>query len=304
MARATHFTAGRLWLARGGAGLLGSRRQQPGGTMTYAAAATRPAFNIGRVIGRAFEILGRNFWKLVGLCLLALVISVLVSMAGAVAVAAGGKDTPPALSVVFGVLNLVVGVMQFAFIWGAVTYAGVAQVEGRPAPFSECFSNGLRTMLPITGLFVLSMLGLFASYVVFVIPAIIVSLMWSVTAQALAVERISIFEAFSRSVALTRDNRMAIFGLNILASVGMMVFVGVAFAIFGGLIAGFGQTLDRPRTTAEDVGSVIWVIALSALNYLSTFTIGILANACLQTSVYAELRYIKEGGMSAATVFD
>lgn len=272
--------------------------------MTYPIATAPPVFSIGRVIGRGFQIAGSNFWKLTGLCLIALLISFLLTMAATLVVAIGGNDTSGAASGLFAIANLTISVMQFAFIWGAVTYAGVSEIEGRPAPFGECFSHGMRTLLPITGLFVLSSLGLLASYIIFVIPSIILSILWSVTAQALAVEKIGVFQAFSRSLFLTRGNRWPIFGLNLLIGLGNVAFIAIVLTGVGIIISAYGASLKTPSTPEAEVGPVIALILGGGLLYLATVAAMILVNACLQTSLYAELRQIKEGGFNAAAVFD
>ena len=269
--------------------------------MTYQSAATRPVFNIGRVIGRGFNILTARFWPLMGVSLVAFVANLLLSLLRLVLVRSVTGASGAPLNIALTVLGLVLTVAQFAFIWGAVTWAAFTQTDGRPAGFGECLSHGLKTLLPISGLFAISTIALYFLYFLLIIPGVIVSLIWAVTAQAVAVEGVGVFEAFSRSAALTRNNRMPIFALNLLVGVLNLVVFGVVFMIFAGIMAAVGGQTGRGGEA--NMGVILTLAVVGLIAYLVGSTLVILANACVQASLYIELRQIKDGGSNTAEVF-
>ncbi len=62
----------------------------------------------------------------------------------------------------------------------------------------------------------------------FIIPGIILALMWCVSIPSMVIEELGVFDSMSRSSELTRDNRMRILGIGLLI---FLAFAGLAIIV-------------------------------------------------------------------------
>ena len=115
----------------------------------------------------------------------------------------------------------------------------------------------------------------FIGLIFFIIPGVILALMWSVSMPSLVVEEKGVFDSMSRSSELTKDNRMRILGLVILILVAYFVII-----VLGALL-----------TAAVPVLGIIALIVLGVLIYPY---ISIIAAV-----LYYRLRELKEGAVVA-----
>lgn len=265
--------------------------------MVFPVTKTRERFDISRVFDTARGMLASNFWKLfvilVGVSLLinALTTGLRLSLTGQLS---GGVG---AAAVLLSVIAIPLAVFQTVFNITVPIYAYLAHARGERPDIRQCLREGLGLLLPATGLGVLMVLALFVSYIFFVIPAVILSLIWAVAFPVLIAERKGVMHAFSRSADLTRDNRLLIFAINLIVGVINLVIWGVVFALFGTL-GGF----DALKPGA----------AVSSTAFLLLFTVGsvllstvvVIANSAIAPAVYVELTRIRTGGVSVASVFD
>ena len=119
-------------------------------------------------------------------------------------------------------------------LMGAITHGAIVHFNGGRASFGECFSSGLRLGFPLLGLAIVSGFGYFLWFLLLLIPAILAALRWAVLVPVLVVERKGIlFDVFTRSGDLTRDNRWRIFLLGLIyIAISLLVSIGVAFVGF------------------------------------------------------------------------
>jgi hypothetical protein len=122
----------------------------------------------------------------------------------------------------------------------------------------------------------------FIGLIFFIIPGVILALMWSVSMPSLVIEDKGVFESMSRSSQLTKDNRMRILGV---------VLVVLALYILIAIIAG------------------LLVVAVPVLGVIALIVIGVLAYpyiAIISAVLYYRLVALKEGVVIAVeeTVVD
>jgi hypothetical protein len=134
-----------------------------------------------------------------------------------------------------------------------------------------------------------------------IVPGLILMVIWSVAVPAKVVEKIGVFDAFTRSRDLTRGRRWPIFGLFVLYAIAAWDPERPVLAAF----APFALAKGRPNGR-DDGGfaSSISVIQLVADPLIATITT-LVSTAGLAT-LYSELRGSREGvGPEAlASVFD
>ncbi|MBK8294744.1 MAG: hypothetical protein IPK93_08235 [Solirubrobacterales bacterium] len=114
--------------------------------------------------------------------------------------------------------------------------------------------------------------------VLFIVPGVILALMWAVAMPSLVVEDKGVFDSMSRSSDLTRDNRMRIIGVGLVIIAAYLVI-----AIIGALLVALTP--------------IIGVIALIILGVLLYPYIAIIGAV-----LYYRLVELKEGGVVAAGV--
>ncbi len=256
-----------------------------------AALTTPPRFDVGRVLSRMFGAIGRN--ALVFGLLAGVLMGLPQFMIGAAQkLVLGGKITTGLESATLLISGGGGGLLLLIFypvLQGALMHGVVADLNGRRPGFGECITTGLRFFFPVIGITVLLVIALMFGLVLFIIPGVLMFLAWSVALPAEVIERTGVFGAFSRSRALTRNHRGAIFGLYVLLTIFSWLLSVALIAV------SFGST--------GTLGKVSWAgIILSAL----VQAIQTLLGAAGSASIYYELRSIKEGvgPEQLAAVFD
>jgi hypothetical protein len=266
--------------------------------MVFPATQTRGRFEIGRVFDTARGMLTANFWQLflilVGVSLLisALTTGLRLALTGQL----NGVEIG-AVATLLVVITIPLAVFQNVFNVTVPIYAYLAHARGERPSIRRCLSESLPLLLPATGLGLLMVLGLFVAYVLFVIPAVILSLIWAVAFPVLIAERKGVMHAFNRSADLTRDNRVLIFAINLIVGVINLVVFGLVIALFG--VLGGGAFLRPGAMTSSTAFLVIFTVGGILLS-----TAVVLANCAIAPAVYVELTRIRTGGVSVASVFD
>ena len=289
--------------------------------------------DLGRVIGRTFGAIGANFLTFFLLAmLLAALPSALIRMSFVYLTSfLLGSDNPLAYGtfalLIVSAANLVAAIPAFVLI-GALTQGAIVHYNGGRASFGECLSTGLSRLLVLTGLGIVTFLGLILWFLPVLIPGLFLGVIagtalaqagnylsgsiigavvalaalipvamaiirWSVAAPALVAERTGIMAAFRRSGDLTRNNRWAIF---LLALIWAVISFGIQWTVN---FVGASALLNSADTSAAAGWLVFgFAILISSLNTM------ILATG--QAAIYYELRVMKEGATSdeLAKIFD
>ncbi len=255
--------------------------------MNYELPALDERFDIGRVVSRAFAVLGRKAALFIGLTLLIsglpnLLLSALVASQMA---NADPNNLNPAQMGSFW-LTLIVGFITYYIASAALTHASVLEVNGQKPGFAAALKTGVRHLLPLLGMGVLAGIGLMVGFLLLLIPGIILGIMWSVAVPAMVAENLGIMASLSRSRDLTRGSRWRLFAL---LAVGVLLLSVPTFvlAFATGLFADAAAGITPGITPA----SIVQMLAGSVVNALFI---------ALIASAYIELRAIRDGTSSEA----
>jgi hypothetical protein len=182
--------------------------------------------------------------------------------------------------IVGGLVGLLVYFIFTNLLQAAITQGTIVSLNGGRASFGECLATGLRNALPLTVIGILAALGILGGFVLFIVPGVIFSLMWTVIMPVRVAENTGITATLGRSAELTRGHRGAIFLLDIMIGILAIVLDFVIRPLSGLSLL----------TTAADTIPVTFIV-LTAVVRIVTYMIG----ATLVASIYYELRVIKEG---------
>lgn len=257
-------------------------------------------FDMGRVITGTFGVIGRNFAPF---ALLALLLgglpNLLVGLLQARFVDEAAPFQPSGLGVLL--LSLLIMLSTAFVLQAAVVHATVTDLNGRRVVLGDSLKVGVRNCLPLIGLAILSALGVALGTMLLIIPGLILAVLWSVAVPAKVVEKIGVFQAFSRSRDLTRGRRWPIFGLFVLYAIAAWILSALVLAAFAPFALAKG--LPTPETM-QSFASSLSVVQLIADPLIATVTT-LVSTAGLAT-LYSELRGTREGvGPEAlASVFD
>jgi len=239
-------------------------------------------FEIGGVVSRTFGTIGANAPLFVGLALILTgPPAVAMQLWQAMNFAFGSQPDPAAVFTLayFGPISVgwLVATVSGAVLQAALTRATVTHLSGEKPNFMRCLMVGLTMILPMIGIGVLMMLGVFFAMLFLIVPGIILWLCWSVVVPVYVQEKVGFFEAFGRSLELTRGWRWRIF-LTMLLLVILAWLFSVATTM---LTAAVHAAIGSIFVTALIGGG------LAALSSMVMVT--------AQASIYIELRNVKEG---------
>jgi hypothetical protein len=237
-------------------------------------------FEMGRVFGRTFEVIGRNLALYAALSavlvgLPTLVLQLLIPQTRNQTVMLESLQTG-ALSIAhwLGIVAVtgIVGTLLRYFLQATLVRATIEDLSNRRPNFADCLSTGLAMVLPVIGIAIVSGIAIFLACFLLIIPGIVLAIAWSVAIPAKVAEGIGVLDSLARSRMLTKGHRWKIFWLLLLTAMLMGIIQGSFVAAF----AGFG-------TPAGAFASAV-VAAITAT-----------VMATLVATIYVELRTLKEG---------
>jgi hypothetical protein len=244
-------------------------------------------FDLGRVIQRTFTSISQNWAVYFGAAVALIGVPSLIMGWGQGELSA----TPAAWRAgsVFG--GLVLYLVGFFLLQGMVLKAAINGFQGKSTPFGSAFDVGVRHVLPLIGLAILTFIGLIVGFLFLIVPGIILCVVWAVSAPALVAEQRGVFDSFTRSIDLTSGHRWSVFGLLVIYTVLSWIF---------GLVAG-GIGLALVSNAAGDIDTA----PIAVINTLANIVNAVVASVGA-ASLYYELRTAKEGvGVDElASVFD
>jgi MFS family permease len=259
------------------------------------AQADESRFEIGRVVKRTFGVIGRNLATFAPLSLIAGVPFAIVTWSRS---GANLFSLTPFTGRTIGLaaLSWLIYLVTLVVLQATITYATIADLNGRRASVADCISTGISHLVPLILIAVFAGLGILLGFLLLVVPGILIAISWSVAVPVRVIERSGVIDSILRSNKLTSGHFGAIFVLMIALFIAQMIIAGVVGALIGVVLA-----LVSPESVATIRTS--WVgIASSAIGAMIS---GIISSAGT-ASIYFELRSIKEGiGPEAlAAVFD
>ena len=243
--------------------------------------------SIGRVFGRAFGTIGSNPVTTLGIAFLfsALPQTLFNQLTRMMGMNQGAK-LAPAATVGIGLVGIILGIALYAIVQGALVRSTVDHEEGRHPGLGESIMAGLVVAIPLIVMAIISGIAMMIGLVLFVVPGVILYLMWSVSAPALVDERLSIMGALGRSRYLTRGYRWRIFGMVLV----LVVLSWLAMALMATLvIAGGGFSLQAVAKAQQDP-SIVAIAVLLIMQTLISVVYGV-----SHASLFVELRNAKDG---------
>lgn len=250
---------------------------------------TGERFDIGRVISRTSSAIRQNALLFLQLAFLLYFVPALIysAMSSGVAI-----DKARPFASIFSPSRL--GFSVFAFLCyfvlqAAITRATIVNLGGGKASFVSALRAGVTNALPILGLTILTGIGFAIGFVLLIVPAIMLSVIWCVAVPALVEEGVGVFGSLGRSRALTNGSRWRIFGMLVL----ILIVIYAPLTIAGLMMRGV-----NPQVLPTFGPGMI------VTNLVST--IATMVTATLVAAMYVELRFVKEGAApeSLAAIFD
>jgi hypothetical protein len=253
-------------------------------------------FDIARVIQQTFAVLGRNIvtFSILGVVLVAIPRALVGflsfgMMRGQVeAMSSGNFSFTPGYFEAAGMGGLA-ALITTAILQGALIYATVQDLNGRPASVGASLATGLRNFLPLIVVSILAGIALFFGFLLLIVPGVMLLCAWCVLLPALIADRTGIFGAFSRSAELTRGNRWQIFGL-----VVIVIVVSVILGMVVSIVTGVGSFGGNPAAAMERALSPISLV----LNVIVATITSVVGSAAVAV-IYVELRRAHEGDPAA-----
>jgi hypothetical protein len=278
--------------------------------------ATPAGFSMGRVISRLFGVLGRNL--VLFLLLSVLLVGLPTAVFGYVQLSVmtpliATPGTPPAdpaalMNSLFSPFRIGIGVAAWlasvignAVLQGAVIHATVSDLSGRRPTFGECLGTGFRFFLPLVAIGLIFGVCFVFGLFIFIVPGVLLALAWCVAAPAEVMERAGVFGSFTRSAALTRNNRGAILGL----AIALVFAQWVVQSLISGVL-GIGMGAGAAATAGAAGNSFQNLFVYQTITSLVLATVFASVGQAGVASVYFELRQSKEGvgADELAAVFD
>ena len=177
----------------------------------------------------------------------------------------------------WGLITTLVQTPLNLIVTGAVLFGTVEQLRGRHVGIGESVGVGIKRMLPVLGVGILSTICVALATLALIIPGIIVACMLYVAVPAAVVEKPGIVGALKRSRELTADSRVAIFGvLLVIGALGWVVRKIMESILLG------------DNASIGDVKAFLWVTVGVSLVLASL-------SAVINGVVYHDLRQAKEG---------
>lgn len=256
--------------------------------MTLAEASTRK-LDLGRVFGDTFGVIRRQAVPLIGVTFVAGYLpSIVGGLLNRKALVASATAPFEAMSHPLYWLLAPVNLALTLFLVACQLQIAIDDLEGHSRPMSEVLRRSVSKMLPLLGAFILIGLGLMIGTMLFIVPGIIVALMWSVALPSTVADTSNPIHALGRSRALTKGNRWRILGLAVLAWLAMTIIEVMVLGMAGGL-AGLQRN-----------GMSLASLAAISLVSLAAYIVGTVGSAAL----YVQLRELKgAGGEHVAQVF-
>jgi len=247
-------------------------------------------FRVGRVLTQSFSVFFRN---IVPFGLLALVVT---SPTYLYQMFAGVPDFTD-LETMQGysgasVVLAIVGFLLTYLVTAALVYGTLQDLRGEKVSVSDCFTQGLARMFPVTGVAIVTLIVMALAFVLLIVPGFIaITVLW-VTIPVAVVERRGL-GSLARSAELTKGYRWPILGLFLVTAV-IIFGVAMLFGIAGAAIMFGGGGLTEASYTG-----------LLAVDWLAG-AISAAFGAIVYAVSYHDLRIDKEGldTNQIASVFD
>lgn len=108
------------------------------------------------------------------------------------------------------------GLITTCLVLACIIHASVAHADARRASLSDCLKVAGKRLAPLLGVIVLYCLGVVMGLLLFLLPGLMLLMLWAIAIPVIVEEHAGVFGAFGRSQELTRGARLQLFGLFLL----------------------------------------------------------------------------------------
>jgi hypothetical protein len=245
------------------------------------ATAYPDTFDIGRVTVRAFDIIRHNLVLLIALTLILYGLPRL----GASLLHFSTGSMPAFPGAIFNMTSAVYGLaaaLGYCALQPAVFRVAAAEMNGAQTDIVSCLKTGLKFLLPILGVIIVTFIGVLIGCILLIVPGLFLATIWSVASPSAVLERLGVGNALQRSAALTQGFRWPVFAI-------VIVFF-IASALIGNAFEHAQHGMFHGMSFFQDVGRAVRELTDDILDSILA-----LMAAVLVFSVYFELRLVKEG---------
>jgi len=191
---------------------------------TTASAPKLTSLSVGEVFGKAWEFAKSHFVD---------IFIVIIITAFATGIPSGIVDILFGRSAIASLLRLVLAVWNAYVSLGVMKYM-IALIRGKKMDYMEIFNNMDKFGTFILVYFILA-IGVGLGLVFFIIPGVIIGLMYGMSILLVADGKANGLEAFNMSAKMMEGHKMELFIYMIVT--GVAVLVGLLFFIIPGLVA-------------------------------------------------------------------
>jgi hypothetical protein len=214
-------------------------------------------FRIGQVFSRSWSVFTGNFFTFVMVTGVASLPALLVPQP-----TPASPDNPfqnLGLTLFGSLLMIVLGTVAQAI----VLYGAFQVMRGRPIDLAESARIGLRRFFPIVAIAICVSVAAGFGLVFFVVPGLIVYLMWFVATPVCVVEQLGPFASMGRSRELTKGHRWKLLGLSLLILLPALIVSAIVGALVlttlqGGIVAVTTVMAGTLGKVVNMVWSAVW----------------------------------------------
>jgi hypothetical protein len=236
-------------------------------------------FRLGQVFSRAWSVFSGNFATFVLVTGIAGLPSLLIQYAAPDTLGSTYADVAMALIAAFVMLG-------FWILSQAIVLYGAFQVmRGRPIDLAAAARIGSRRVFSVLGLAIVLPVLCFLAAALFVVPGVILYLVWFVATPACVVERLGMFRSMGRSAELTSGHCWSLFGMQLAILIPAIIIGSLTSAVAPAILgeAGVSALSASVHTTLGQIVSSLWSAIWTAFY------------AILIAVTYHDLRVAKEG---------
>ncbi|HEX8257701.1 MAG TPA: hypothetical protein VF589_08700 [Allosphingosinicella sp.] len=229
--------------------------------------------DMGRVVSRGFQVIGRHALPFIGLALLLGVLPTFLTyrfLIGNLEIGAAMFLSP------FYWLSTLISLICTYLLQATLVRSSILELSGRGPDVGGSLAMAVKLLLPMIGIAILTTMIVGIGMMLLVVPGIIAYIMLIVAVPVLVEERNGVIGSMQRSRALTKGSRWRI--LVLLLLFGIIYFAVSMLATFALGAIGIGSALDAMAVVQSLTGGIVALIVGAML-----------------ASLYVELRTVKEG---------
>ncbi len=217
-----------------------------------------PSFTVGEVVKHSYEMAQKNWRRFIPAFLFSIGIYGLLMVVSFIF----NADHFPALNALLQLVSFVVG----TYISIVMIRFGLAVVDGDSSTLNEWMKVDGKMLLNLCVASLLYALAVAAGTLLFIIPGVVIALMWYFISFAIVDKKAGIFDAFKMSQAWTAGNRikmLLVWLTYLVVAVGVFLVPVIFFlAILGGKFMGDGT----PHFGISDgiIGLVLLIVMVVA----------------------------------------